>query len=217
MISDFELIIRLFSAVVVGGLIGFEREIRHKSAGFRTNILICLGSALFTLISIKVTSDYTTTVADPGRIAAQIVTGIGFLGAGAIMHSRGSVTGLTTAATIWVTAALGMAIGMGYYHVALITAVVAITVLQALVPIELRMRRSRQNVHYYIKYTRNDDIDRIIKNFYQTSYIELDELGFNVHDSSTEVKMIVRHKPADHIKFKDMIKNIDDKAVVVDI
>src|SRR5258706_1822542 len=101
-LSDTELIQRLLLAAVLGGLIGAERELRRKNAGFRTNILIALGAAIFTIMSIALTPG----VGDQSRIAAQIVTGIGFLGAGAILHGRDSVHGLTTAATVWVNAGL---------------------------------------------------------------------------------------------------------------
>lgn len=98
------------AAVVAGAVIGSERERRDKPAGLRTLLLVCLGSALFTMVSYS----FTTTTGDSGRVAAQIVTGIGFLGAGAILHSRSGVSGMTTAAIIWFTAATGLAIGAGF-------------------------------------------------------------------------------------------------------
>lgn len=105
--------IRLFIALLVGGVVGLEREFKGKPAGIRTNILICVGSCLFMIISKEVARS-AAGVADPGRIAAQVVTGVGFLCAGTIMRSRFTVSGLTTAATIWVLSALGVAIGAGY-------------------------------------------------------------------------------------------------------
>ncbi len=104
-------VLRLLLAVVVGGVIGAEREFRDKSAGFRTMIFICVGATLFTLFSVKLGA----AVEDPVRIAANIVSGIGFLGAGAILREGNRVTGLTTASTIWLVAALGMGIGGGHY------------------------------------------------------------------------------------------------------
>ena len=106
---DPDILIKLAAAVLVGGLIGAEREFRDKAAGFRTIIFIALGSTLFTVFSSLLAGQEN----DPARIAANIVTGIGFLGAGAIMRDGGRVAGLTTAATIWLTAALGMGIGSG--------------------------------------------------------------------------------------------------------
>jgi hypothetical protein len=101
-----DLAAKLFIAILIGGGIGLERELKNKPAGLRTNILICLGSALLMDLSMGIAA---THGGDPGRIAAQVVTGIGFLGAGTILHTRGQITGLTSAATIWVVAALGLA------------------------------------------------------------------------------------------------------------
>ena len=106
-------IFRLLIALLVGGVVGLEREFKGKPAGIRTNILICVGSCLFMIISTEVART-AAGIADPGRIAAQVVTGVGFLCAGTIMRSRFTVSGLTTAATIWVLSALGVAIGAGY-------------------------------------------------------------------------------------------------------
>jgi putative Mg2+ transporter-C (MgtC) family protein len=132
-LSDAELIQRLLLAALLGSLLGFERELRQKSAGLRTNTLIAIGSALFTLMSYELAD---AAGADPSRVAAQIVTGIGFLGAGAIMRTDGGVHGLTTAATIWVNAAVGVAAGGGEYHLAFIATGITLVVLLLLHPIE---------------------------------------------------------------------------------
>ena len=105
-------IIKLLVAGLCGGLIGLERERDNKPAGIRTQMLVALGSALFMIVSLSVGSDLRV---DPSRIAAQVVTGIGFLGAGAIIRDRGSVRGMTTAASIWVVAAIGLTIGAGLF------------------------------------------------------------------------------------------------------
>jgi putative Mg2+ transporter-C (MgtC) family protein len=121
-----ESLLRLALAAALGGLIGVERELREREAGLRTHLLVALGSALFTIVSAYgfhafLTSGQSVVRADPTRIAAQIVTGIGFLGAGAIIRQGLSVRGLTTAATLWVVAAIGLAAGAGYYSAAVIT------------------------------------------------------------------------------------------------
>jgi putative Mg2+ transporter-C (MgtC) family protein len=125
---------RLTLAAVLGGAIGFERELRDREAGLRTHLLVCLGSALFTIVSAYGFRDFLTggdqvIRADPTRIAAQIVTGIGFLGAGAIIRQGLTVRGLTTAATLWVSAAIGIACGAGYYSGAVIGTVVTLIAL----------------------------------------------------------------------------------------
>jgi putative Mg2+ transporter-C (MgtC) family protein len=125
-----EALLRLALAAGLGGAIGLEREFRHKPAGLRTNMLIALGSALFSMLSVELGAG----AGSPDRIAAQVVTGIGFLGAGAILRSGENVHGLTTAATIWVNAAIGMAAGLGSYTVAGVAAAITLSVL-ALMPV----------------------------------------------------------------------------------
>ncbi len=111
-LNDF--LLKSAMAILCGGLIGIERELKKKPAGFRTNILICLGSTYFMMVSILVGGSALGKTGDPSRIAAQVVTGIGFIGAGTIIQSRGHIAGLTTAALIWVVAAVGLFIGAGY-------------------------------------------------------------------------------------------------------
>jgi len=130
-LNDAHVVLRLVVAAVLGGAIGVERELRDREAGIRTHLLVSLGSALFTIVSAYafhsfLASGATVVRADPTRIAAQIVTGIGFLGAGAIIREGLSVRGLTTAATLWVVAAIGMACGAGWYGAAAITTLLTI-------------------------------------------------------------------------------------------
>lgn len=132
----------MLAAVLLGALIGLERELSRKPLGLRTNVLICLGASIFTIVSIQMG---TTFGGSPERIAAQIVGGIGFLGAGAIIRDRGTVQGATTAATIWLVASIGMACGAGYFAVALVGTVLALFVLFGLHPFEKRMDQHRKN------------------------------------------------------------------------
>jgi putative Mg2+ transporter-C (MgtC) family protein len=125
-LSSLEVILRVGLAAGLGGAIGLERELRDREAGLRTHMLVSVGAALFTMVSAYAWTDWRFStedglVFDPTRIAAQIVTGIGFLGAGAIIRQGLSVRGLTTAATLWVVAAIGMAAGVGYYEAAFVT------------------------------------------------------------------------------------------------
>lgn len=147
---------RLVLAAVLGGLIGLERELRAKPAGLRTNLLICMGAALLMEVSISVAGlthgvspvEGGRALGDPGRIAAQIVSGIGFLGAGTILQARGSITGLTTAATIWVVAAIGMAVGARAYVEAVGSALLVGLSLVVLARVEDSLIR-RQRTHRY--------------------------------------------------------------------
>ena len=128
-ISDGEVLARLALAVVLCGAIGLERESRGQAAGLRTHILVGLGSALFTLVSAYAFVDAPRTNIDPTRIAAQIVTGVGFLGAGTIIRQGFTVRGLTTAAALWIVAAIGMAAGAGYYFGAVVSTVIILATL----------------------------------------------------------------------------------------
>lgn len=128
---------------MLGGAIGLEREIAGKPAGLRTNILICVGATLLTDVSLYIAT-LPGRIGDPARLAAQIVTGIGFIGAGTIMQSRGTVTGLTSAATIWVVAAIGIAIGAGQYVEATGAAALVAIVLAGLGTLEHKLRRARR-------------------------------------------------------------------------
>ncbi len=144
-ITLFEAVLRILAAILLGAVIGFERELSMHPAGLRTHILVCMGAAVFTILSV---SDLThglsfsdgaielglnesnyRIVRDPGRIAAQIVTGIGFIGGGAVLRHGATVRGLTTAASLWMVASIGMLLGTGYFALSAISTVLAITVL----------------------------------------------------------------------------------------
>ena len=127
-----ELLVQLVLAVILGGVIGLERELKGKPAGLRTNILISIGATLFTVLSMRMAAEK----GDPGRVAAQILAGVGFIGAGTILHTRGAVTGLTSAATIWVVAAIGMALGTGAYVEAVGATALVMIVLTGLARLE---------------------------------------------------------------------------------
>jgi putative Mg2+ transporter-C (MgtC) family protein len=147
-LSGWEALARLAVAGGLGAAVGFERELRDREAGIRTHLLVSLGSALFTIVSAFgfhefLTNGGSVVRADPTRIAAQIVTGIGFLGAGAIIREGLSVRGLTTAATLWVVAAIGMASGAGYYWPAVATTVLTIF---ALWPLRLIAYRTIERI-----------------------------------------------------------------------
>jgi putative Mg2+ transporter-C (MgtC) family protein len=134
-------VLRLLCALVVGGCIGAEREYRSKATGFRTMIMICVGAALFTMISLRIGDD---------RIAANIVNGIGFLGAGIIYKEENRVKGLTTAATVWATSALGMSLGGGHYDIALVGFGVIMGSLLLLSPLSNRIKLLNQTREYKV-------------------------------------------------------------------
>ena len=141
LMAELDMLGRLLLAAALGAILGAEREIRQRAAGFRTNTLIALGSAAFTLVSIQMAD---TDGGDPTRIPAQIVTGIGFLGGGAILRGQGDIRGLTTAATVWVNAAIGMAAGAGFYALAITATLVTLFVLTVFLRVEDYMTRHVQ-------------------------------------------------------------------------
>jgi putative Mg2+ transporter-C (MgtC) family protein len=140
--TQIELTVRLVVALVLGAVIGWERELQRMPAGFRTHALVSLGSAIFTIISAYA---FTGPLSDPTRVAAQIVSGIGFLGGGAILHYGGTVRGLTTAASLWAVAAVGMAAGAGLFVIAAVSAVLVIVALELFQRLE-RVAKRRLNI-----------------------------------------------------------------------
>ena len=140
--TQIELTVRLVVALLLGAVIGWERELQRMPAGFRTHALVALGAAIFTVVSAFA---FTGPLSDPTRIAAQIVSGVGFLGGGAILHYGGTVRGLTTAASLWAVAAVGMAAGAGLFVVATVSAVLVIVALEVFQRLE-RMAKRRLNI-----------------------------------------------------------------------
>lgn len=152
---DLDTGLRLICSVVLGGMVGYERQSHHKAAGFRTHILVCLGSCLIMILSFNIYYNVEgSTNADPARLAAQVVSGIGFLGAGTIMKEGSTVKGLTTAASLWVVAGVGLAVGSGYFQAALITTALVIITLEILSRIE-RFCRGESYISFVI-----DTIDK---------------------------------------------------------
>lgn len=146
---EYQDLVSIIISIICGGIIGFEREFRNKSTGFRTIVLICLGSTLFTIVS-----RYGDGSDD--RISANIITGIGFIGAGVIFKDKLSVLGLTTAAVIWTTAAIGMAVGIGYYGIALIFTVLTFIVLSLVTRVERLIENLQKNKTVNINFKNGD-------------------------------------------------------------
>src|SRR5262249_41044380 len=155
--------LQLLLAALLGGIVGVERELKGKPAGLRTNVLICVGATLFTVLSLQVAE----ARGDPGRVAAQIIPGVGFIGAGTILHMRGAVTGLTSAATIWVVSAIGVALGLRAYVEALGTTALVMVVLAGLGRIEgliaRHMTTSRLVVHLPPEAQAQDDLESVLR------------------------------------------------------
>jgi putative Mg2+ transporter-C (MgtC) family protein len=147
--QDIDFAIKLIVATLLGAVIGLEREVHGKEAGFKTYSLVCLGSALMMIVSIDVFTLFkSVATVDPGRVAAQAVTGIGFLGAGAIIRSpQGSIKGLTTAAGIWSACAIGLACGLGLYKQAVMTTILVLIVLIVFSKVQQNLLSTKKNNH----------------------------------------------------------------------
>ncbi|MBR0533234.1 MAG: MgtC/SapB family protein [Bacteroidales bacterium] len=147
---NYELIIRVIVGGILGGVIGFEREKRAKEAGFRTHFLVALGSTLITVISAygfdKVADLIPIARYDPARLAAQIVSGIGFIGAGLIIFQKNVIHGLTTAAGLWVTAAIGIACGVGHYELAVITTIMVLMALELALAVDDKLNKRQLSI-----------------------------------------------------------------------
>ena len=210
-ISEFEVVVRLLVTVGLCGLIGFERETRDQSAGFRTHILLGLGAALFTLVSAYGFAAFTEAALeggargirfDPTRIAAQIVTGIGFLGAGAIIRQGFDVRGLTTAASLWATAAIGMAVGAGYYFGAAATTVVVVLSLYLLREFRARIIQRFQTSFAVLNVTFSEtggDISGVVETL-EDHGMEVRSLGAELEEGSARYTIQLSIPPRQNVQ-----------------
>lgn len=202
-------VLKILLAVTAGGLIGIEREYRDKAAGFRTLIFICSGACLFTLLSARFAPD-----TDPNRIAANIVTGVGFLGAGVILRDGGKVIGLTTAAAIWLTAAVGMAVGGGEYLLAGFMVLTTMIVLWLLPSVEHRIDNVREERKYEIVCPADFRIVEALEQIFQETGMSIQNhsqyktgesitCSWNIAGSPEKHQMLVR-KLFDHPDIKEL-------------
>lgn len=181
-------------ASLLGGLVGAEREWTGKWAGLRTHMLIAVGAALLTDVSIQIGMAHSSgsTAWDPGRIAAQVVSGVGFLGAGTIIQARGSVHGLTTAASLWVAAAIGLAVGASFYVEAAVTTVVLLLILRALKPLERRfLGHVRSQVLELAPEAGLPDLARLLEG------TEVEVEGLTVNRDGERRTVILRYRASD--------------------
>ena len=196
MISTEESIIRLLIAIVLGGLIGYEREAQSKSAGLRTHILVCLGSCLCMIISVNIAMEYFFrygyTNSDPGRIAAQVVSGVGFLGAGTILaNQKGrSIHGLTTAASIWVVAAVGLVDGAGYLLTAAAATLFVFIVLTLFVRLDKYMRRhSEHTCHIHLVMRNSTGQFRRMTDYFQGHHLALQSFRVLSEEEAADIEV----------------------------
>jgi putative Mg2+ transporter-C (MgtC) family protein len=191
-------------SILCGGVIGLEREMKHKPAGLRTNILICLGAMLFTWLSVMMASFAEPgKLGDPARVAAQIVTGIGFLGGGMILQSGGSVSGLTSAATVWVVAAIGMCIGLGYPIIAIIFTITVFFTLSILSKVDRKVFGKMHCYETWIHLKTMDPKARAeIMETFQLGDLELTRLSVDERDERYQILARYYSSEARHLRIQ---------------
>lgn len=191
MLNNGAILFRLILAAVLSGMIGFEREFHGRAAGFRTHILLCIGSTLVMLTSMHMFDLYYMKVpVDPSRIAAGVITGIGFLGAGTIMHARSAVRGLTTAASLWVVAGIGLAVGCGLYFGAILTMALTMVALMVFGKIEHAM--IRKDWYRTIVVESKDGVDQLKAIRKVLADCRTDITDFEIDRASDNVNIMLR-------------------------
>lgn len=191
MLNEWNILFRLVFAAILSGTIGFEREFHGRAAGFRTHILLCVGSTLIMLTSMHIFDLYAGKVAvDPARIAAGVITGIGFLGAGTIMHSKSAVRGLTTAASLWVVAGIGLAIGSGMYPAAVWTTMLTLITLMVFSRLEYAM--IRKDWYKTLVIETKEGVDQLKSIREIVSHYRSDITDFEVDKAKDNVNMVLK-------------------------
>ena len=206
--SIVEITLKFILAIALGGLIGFERESSQKPAGFRTNILICLGATMMMILSQLLLQGEEGSKSDMTRIAAGVVTGIGFIGAGTIIQAKGIVIGLTSAATLWAVAGLGLVIGAGYYLIALIFTGVIILTLVTFRHIESQYLK-RELYHYHLKTKYSKDILLNIKKLALHEGIKFKEIAHKEEGNIYSIDFSFPTSEEKEQKFKWSLLNLD--------
>lgn len=186
----FGLGVLIITSLILGGLIGFDRERKMKAAGIKTNLMICLGSTLYTALSLFIHREAGSPTGDPARIAAQIVSGIGFLGAGSIIQGRGSIRGLTTAATIWVVAAIGVTIGAGYPLIASLFTFTILVVLNMINPLYNLVEREKDYKNYHIEVLTKGSAKRNVKDIILQEIDTINEIYEEIIEKESDSRLL---------------------------
>ncbi len=185
----YEVIFRLMLAIIIGGLIGYEREYKNRPAGFRTHILVCIGACVISIIQLYDLEKTTQMIiknpelasalkADIGRMGAQVVSGVGFLGAGTIIHEKGSVKGLTTAASLWVVACIGLSVGLGYYALSILATVAVVIALVSLKKFESKFLDKGNLVKVEIDYMDKQGMVQKVNDYFEEKNIKIKNIEF---------------------------------------
>jgi putative Mg2+ transporter-C (MgtC) family protein len=217
----YEVILRLILAIIVGGLIGYEREYKNRPAGFRTHILVCLGATVISMIQLYSIQETTNMIiqypvlasalkADIGRLGAQVITGVGFLGAGTIMHDKGSVKGLTTAASLWVVACIGLGVGLGYYFLTVASTIAVFLILVTLKQVEVRFFQKAKVEKFEVQYINKVELVTHMEEYFSSKNIKVQNIEFELEeeeDSIYKTSLYTVRIPR-HIKTSEVIRDL---------
>jgi putative Mg2+ transporter-C (MgtC) family protein len=211
--SLLEITLKLLLAVALGGLIGIERESSQKPAGFRTNILICTGAAMMMILSGLIFQKNEENLGDLTRIAAGVITGIGFIGAGTIIQARGSVVGLTTAATLWAVAGLGLVIGAGFYWIAILFTTIIILTLVIFRQIEGQYLK-KSLYRYRLKTKHSKDLLINIKKLALHEGLKLRDLSLKREEDLTIINLSFQTSEEKEQKFNQGLLNLEEVSEI---
>jgi putative Mg2+ transporter-C (MgtC) family protein len=195
----------LLLSVAIGGLIGFEREHKNMPAGFRTHVLVCVGAAVTSMIQLYAVQDTSSMIlhhpelanvikTDIGRLGAQVITGVGFLGAGTIIHNKGSVRGLTTAASVWTVACVGLGVGLGYYFLSIFSAIIIFAVLVFLKKIETEFIDKDNIAILRIEYFNESEPVKRVSEYFKINNINVKNVEFVLVDENEECKSYLKRE-----------------------
>ena len=213
-ITNQDIIMRLFIALIVGGLTGLERESSHQFAGFRTHILVSVGSCITSITSLSLFFQYNSySNIDPARLSAQVLSGVGFLGAGAILKTSNGIRGLTTAAGIWATACIGIAVGYGYYILAISAWLFVMITLYILKNIDKMIFKKKQTI-FNIK-TDNIEIISSIYEMFQRSQISVKNIEINSDTNNIKINLLTVHDR--RIVLDEVIKELSKLKNIISI
>lgn len=185
----YQVVVRLLVAVAIGGLIGFEREHKNMPAGFRTHVLVCVGAAVTSMIQLYAVQDTSSMIlshpelanvirVDVLRLGAQVITGVGFLGAGTIIHNKGSIKGLTTAASIWTVACVGLGVGFGYFFLSALAAIIIFVVLLGLKKVETEFIDKDNIFILRIEYSNKSEASITLSEYFKINNIHVENVEF---------------------------------------
>ncbi|AEB77074.1 MgtC/SapB family protein [Clostridium botulinum] len=228
--SHYQILIRLGVAILIGVLLGYEREYSNRPAGLRTHILVCVGACVITMIQTSVGLEVggkilscpglsTAMKSDMGRLGAQVISGIGFLGAGTIIHEKGSVKGLTTAAGIWTTACIGLAVGFGYYFLSISAAIGVFIIIVCMKKVEVYFFDRTTPINIEIQYDMNVDLNAELVGYFKYKNIKIQNIIYVVEknqDNKNYRKCVYKLLISKHSNLRRLKKELENNSWIIE-